>query len=174
VVRYIKIDLDIPITLSRSIIQRYLWKELNQYHGSSYLFKVDEDSTLAVEKEQIAKLDTLIRQKLNVNTRQAEYILVLQQDPENDKMEIEIWDWELEEAQLEQYQSLKAKSAGSAQIENEEEDDFNNPDKFKNVNEQTLRQKAELAIYFEELKKEAQEKEAEKQFKEESSAKSNL
>eukprot|EP00615_Pteridomonas_danica_P006839 CAMPEP_0114348416 /NCGR_PEP_ID=MMETSP0101-20121206/14677_1 /TAXON_ID=38822 ORGANISM="Pteridomonas danica, Strain PT" /NCGR_SAMPLE_ID=MMETSP0101 /ASSEMBLY_ACC=CAM_ASM_000211 /LENGTH=218 /DNA_ID=CAMNT_0001486301 /DNA_START=3488 /DNA_END=4144 /DNA_ORIENTATION=- len=168
---YLKVDLDIPVTLSRGLLHRYLWKELNNHHGGSFLFKIDDDDTLAIEKEQISKLDTLIKQKLNVKTRQAEYILVLQQDPDGDDNDkIDIYDWELEEANIERIKSVKEKELEKELLENAENgngdggenDDENDEDRFKNVNEQIKRQKFDLKVYYSELAIEAEEKAAEK------------
>lgn len=193
-----------PISLGRSIIHRYLWSELNtRYHGSSYLFVTNDDDAgggaaggggeledgedvVALEKELTSKLETLIRQKLNLETRQAEYILVIKQDIENEKVNLPIYDFELEEKKIEQYESIMNSSSkkkmkkdsiddidGDNMEKDDEEDKDDGEDKFKNVTEQTLIQKAELAIYYEELNRASEEKEAEEKFKKEQSMREN-
>ena len=137
---FMKVDLDCPAGLGRQLLARYLWLELNERKGRNYFYQAEvkkEKVNLDVSQEQTTKLDGLVQQKLNTETRRVEYVLVLRPDTEAKEVDaIEPWDWE-EEAKKQARPTTEA--AGD-----EDEDDEPEEVRFKNVIAQKERHMEQL------------------------------
>lgn len=89
---WLRVDLECPLSLTREFIARYLWFELNKRNGSAFLFETKGDSVPA-DKEKHMKVTSVTPQKLNAETREAEYVMTLKPDLEVEISPVEPFDW---------------------------------------------------------------------------------
>jgi hypothetical protein len=147
---YLQIDLDCPASLSRMLLARYLWFDLNKKKGLNFFFRLDKEDALAIEKEADTTVGKLVQNQLNAETKTVEYVLTLEPDPDSGAvMEVEQFDWdEYDAAEAARKASIAKKKSGGGgggdDDDGDDEDGQGDQDELANVKAQKARYMLEL------------------------------
>ena len=130
---FMMVDTEIPCSLARTLLGRYLWPELNNKAGHNFTYQLDRENALDIMKEADTKVDSVLQQKLDPTTKRVEYTLVLRPDPGvKGVATIEPWNWDDKLANL-----TNRKPA------NPDDDDESDEVRFKRVRAQMARHMVE-------------------------------
>jgi len=92
---FMMVDTEIPCSLARTLVGRYLWPELNNKEGHNFIYQLDRENAVDIMKEANTKVDSVLQQKLDPTTKRVEYTLVLRPDPGvKGVAKIEPWNWD--------------------------------------------------------------------------------
>jgi len=90
---FARLDMSMPVFVGREFINRYLSEELNKKKGAAWMFELQGDC-FALDDEKVKKLDIVAPQKLNTETREVEHVIVLRENPDKDRTDVPLFDWD--------------------------------------------------------------------------------